>query len=344
MPPLNSSALPTLSVIMPNYNHAEYLPFSLGAILGQSVRPLEVLVYDDGSTDSSVRTISILAERDPIVRLVTDSKKVGPNVNLNRGFWEARGDFVYATAADDQVLEGFFEKALTLLAAFPNAKICLADLALFDPITGKVRHLRPQLSPRASYVTPEEVASSLARKHVPMFGGTTIFNRTALLELGGFPPSLKWYADWFCVLVLAIRHGACYLPETAQAMRMLPGSYSAVGARDAAAQNALLREIFDTLRSDEYADIWAPISKSGAMCLLGSQILRVILSEPRYRDILSVRLLIRLLANIPRTLIGMNHSTPSPIRTLDTFVRSALGLDDWIQKYGVHLSKPDGGS
>ena len=329
---------------MPNYNHAQYLPHSLGAVLRQSVRPLEVLVYDDGSTDASVRTIRDFADRDPIVRLITDSRKVGPNVNLNRGFREARGDFVYALAADDEVLDGFFEKALTLLAAFPSAKVCVADLALFDSITGKVRYLRPQLSPRASYVTGEEVVKCLARLHFMMCGGMAILNRTAVVEVGGFLPGFEWYADWFCVQVLAMRHGACYLPETAQAMRMLPGSYSAAGARDAEIQDALFRRIFDTLRSDEYADLWGPISESGTLCLLGSQILRVILTEPRYRDILSLRLLMRLLANIPRTLIGLNPRTPSPFRFLDSAVRSVLGLDDWIQKYGVSVGNADGGS
>jgi glycosyltransferase involved in cell wall biosynthesis len=344
MSTLNFSALPTLSVILPNYNHAEYLPDSLGAILGQSVRPLEVLVYDDGSTDDSVRIIREFADRDPIVRLVADTRRAGPNVNLNRGFREAKGDFVYAAAADDQVLEGFFEKALSLLASHPGAKICVADLAQFDAITGKVRYLRPRLSPRASYVTPEEVVQRLARKHVHIYGGMTIFNRTSLVELGGFAPDLKWYADWFCALVFTIRYGTCYLPQAAQAMRMLPGSYSAAGARSTAAQDALFRLIFDTLRKDEYADVWVPILESGALCVLGSQILRVILTEPRYRDILSIRLLMRLLANIPVTLSGLNPATPSPFKFLDKAVRSSLRLDDRIQRYGVHVGNSNGSS
>lgn len=337
MSTVNSLALPTLSVILPNYNHARYLPYSLGAILGQSVRPLEVLVYDDGSTDDSLRVIREFAAKDPIVRLIADTRKAGPNANLNRGFCEAKGDFVYPAAADDQVLPGFFSSSLDLLARHPGAKLCLTDLAQFDDVTGQVRYLRPQLSPRAGYVTRDEIVQRLAHQHIHMYGGMAILNRTALLDIGGFQPSLKWYADWFCVLVLALRHGACYIPKAFPTMRMLPGSFSAAGSKDTAVQDALVRQIFDLLRSGPYADVWGPISKTGALCLLGSQILRVILTEARYRDLLSPRLLMRLMAHVPVTLVGLNPATPSPFLLLDRVVRSTLGLNDSIQKYGVQV-------
>jgi hypothetical protein len=74
--------------------------------------------------------------------------------------------------------------------------------------------------------------------------------------------------------------------------------------------------------------------------LLGSQILRVLLTDSRYRDILSPRLLARLLANIPVTILGLNPATESPLRFLDRAVRTLLGLDGSIRQYGVPLDKP----
>lgn len=333
------SALPALSVIMPNYNHGQYLRGALGAILSQSLRPLEVLVYDDGSTDDSVRIIREIAAHDPIVRLVADTHRAGPLANCNRGVREAKGDFVYAAAADDYVLPGFFEKSMNLLAQNRGAKLCLVDLAQFHSVTGRVRYLRPRLDSRARYVSPDEVAGRMARQHVYMYGGMAIFSRAVLLEMGGFSPALKWYSDWFCLLVLALRHGACYIPETLATMRMLPGSYSAAGSKDRAAQDALFRQIFDLLRSQPYADVKAPVDRTGALCLLGSQILRVLWSDARYRDMLSVRLLVRLLANIPVTLFGLNPATESPLVFLDRAVRTVLGLDGTVQQYGLSLAK-----
>jgi glycosyltransferase involved in cell wall biosynthesis len=344
MPTVKASRLPTVSVIMPNYNHGPYLPYSLGAILNQSLRPLEVLVYDDGSTDDSMSIVREIAAKDPIVRLVADTHKAGPNANLNRGLREARGDFVYPAAADDYVLPGFFEKAMTLLAQNPSAKLCVADLAQFDAVTGRVRYLRPRLRPDAGYVSRDEVANRMAHQRAYMYGSMAVFSRTALLELGGFEPALKWYADWFTVLALALRHGACYFPETLATMRMLPGSYSAAGRKNHAVQDEVFRQMFDLLRSNRYADVGAQLLGDGRLCLLGSQILRVLLADSRYRDILSLRLLARLLANIPVTLFGLNPATQSPLGFLDRTVRTVLGLDGSIQQYGVPLDKPVGKS
>jgi glycosyltransferase involved in cell wall biosynthesis len=62
--------LPTLSVVVPNYNHGKYLEFSLPALLRQSVQPLEIIVLDDVSTDNSVEVIRRFAAQSPLIRLV----------------------------------------------------------------------------------------------------------------------------------------------------------------------------------------------------------------------------------------------------------------------------------
>ena len=49
--------LPRLSIVVPNYNHAAFLPACLNALLNQSVPPFEVIVIDDGSTDGSIEFV-----------------------------------------------------------------------------------------------------------------------------------------------------------------------------------------------------------------------------------------------------------------------------------------------
>lgn len=75
---------PTLCVLMPNYNHARFLPESLEAILAQSYPPLEVIVLDDASTDNSVEVIESFLRRDPRVRLVRNERNVGVERSVNR--------------------------------------------------------------------------------------------------------------------------------------------------------------------------------------------------------------------------------------------------------------------
>src|SRR5882724_13615892 len=116
-----ASGLPTLSVVVPNYNHAKYLPACLSAILRQSVQPLEVLVLDDVSTDNSLEVIKRIAAKNPLVRLVQNEKNLGVMPNLNKGVQLAKGDYVFIGSADDEIIPGLFEKSMQLLARHPQA-------------------------------------------------------------------------------------------------------------------------------------------------------------------------------------------------------------------------------
>src|SRR5882724_6618778 len=116
-----SSSFPSLTVVVPNYNHAKYLDQSLPSILKQSFQPLEVLVLDDASTDNSVEVIRRIAAQNPLVRLVQNEKNLGVMPNLNKGLELARGDYVFIGSADDLVLPGLFEASLRLLAQHPRA-------------------------------------------------------------------------------------------------------------------------------------------------------------------------------------------------------------------------------
>src|SRR5256884_7474545 len=116
--------LPRLSVIIPNYNHARFLPNCLEAILRQSEQPFEIIVIDDASTDNSVEVIEAFTKRNPIIRFYRNEQNRGVVSGMNRGLELARGDYVYYAAADDQVLPGFFEKSLRLLNEHPQAALC----------------------------------------------------------------------------------------------------------------------------------------------------------------------------------------------------------------------------
>ena len=65
---------PTLSVVLPNYNHARYLPRALDALLSQELPADEIIVVDDCSTDASQEIVSRYEARYPSIRLVANEK------------------------------------------------------------------------------------------------------------------------------------------------------------------------------------------------------------------------------------------------------------------------------
>ena len=101
MPPSPPPRIPTLSVVVPNYNHARYLKAALDAHLEQTEAPCEVIVVDDASTDDSRAIVEDVAARNPRVRLIRVARNGGVNAAMNLGLREAGGDFVCFSAADD---------------------------------------------------------------------------------------------------------------------------------------------------------------------------------------------------------------------------------------------------
>lgn len=108
--------MPTVSVIMPAYNVAQYLPEALESALAQTFADLEVLVVDDGSTDGTAGIARQFATRDSRVRLLQQSHG-GLSRARNAALEGARGRFIALLDADDLWDAGFLAAQLRLLDA-----------------------------------------------------------------------------------------------------------------------------------------------------------------------------------------------------------------------------------
>ena len=95
-----------VSVIIPIYNAYDYLRPAMESVLDQTLREIEVICVDDGSTDHSLDILKEYQKLDARVRIVTETN-AGPALARNAGFKRARGEFVIFLDADD-----FFEPTL----------------------------------------------------------------------------------------------------------------------------------------------------------------------------------------------------------------------------------------
>src|SRR5258708_5896863 len=111
---------PWISAVVPNFNHAQYLPRSIGALLNQPLLPCEIIVVDDASTDNSLEVLKDLASKHPLIRVLPNEKNMGVNASMNRGMAQTRGDYVLFTAADDEVRPGVFEHHTRMIRAHPQ--------------------------------------------------------------------------------------------------------------------------------------------------------------------------------------------------------------------------------
>lgn len=110
-----------ISVIIPVYNSEQYLEKCLLSIMNQTYSDLEILCINDGSTDRSGEILSVLAQQDSRLQVITQENS-GVSVARNRGLELATGEWVSFIDSDDELEQDMYE-TLTSLALQYDADI-----------------------------------------------------------------------------------------------------------------------------------------------------------------------------------------------------------------------------
>lgn len=117
---------PAVSVVVPNYNYARYLPERLDSILNQTMQDIEIIVLDDASTDDSLAVLEHY-RHIPYLRIVQNSANSGNAFRQwKKGIALARAPIVWIAEADDLSEKTFLEE---LLPAFRDPDVCMATCA-----------------------------------------------------------------------------------------------------------------------------------------------------------------------------------------------------------------------
>lgn len=125
----SSSSSPRFSVIIPCYNHEEYIAEAIGSVLQQSEADLELIVIDDCSSDDSYARIQAFS--DPRLRHRQNAVNQGAPATINAGISEARGHFVTILNSDD-VFDSQRLASLAALLTGQDYDVVGSDLKLID--------------------------------------------------------------------------------------------------------------------------------------------------------------------------------------------------------------------
>lgn len=117
---------PLVSVIIPCYNRAHFLPETLGSVLGQCITDIECIVVDDGSTDDTMVLMNRFCARDPRVRYFRQENN-GPSAARNFGLEEARGRFIQFLDSDDIIVPDKLAKQLNQLKSTGDLSLSYCD-------------------------------------------------------------------------------------------------------------------------------------------------------------------------------------------------------------------------
>lgn len=130
---------PSVSILIPCFNHAPYLGDTLKSLISQSFADWEAIVVDDASTAGDPAAVAAdLA--DPRIRVVRHGRNRGPAAAKNTGYRLARGELLLPLDADDLLHPEFLATCVALLKARPETDCVFADLELFGAETGVWRY------------------------------------------------------------------------------------------------------------------------------------------------------------------------------------------------------------
>lgn len=142
-----------ISVIIPVYNVADYLPNCLDSILNQSVKEVEIICVNDGSSDNSLEILKDYEKKDKRV-IIIDKENEGSGVARNAGLAIANGKYVYFVDGDDWLEANSLEHMLK------KAEDLNTDILIF----GGLSYYQEQLKGKSGSCHSELVSESLYKK------------------------------------------------------------------------------------------------------------------------------------------------------------------------------------
>jgi glycosyltransferase involved in cell wall biosynthesis len=190
-----------VSAVIPAWNAAGYIRRAIESVLRQTVRPREIIVVDDGSTDN---TAEIVAEYGSAATCLRQAHK-GLSVARNEGVARSVSDWVAFLDADDEWLPTKLERQLAILGDYPALRWCSCHRKDVG-VGGRTDFAR---SPAMLALLAERpilplVAAMAAGLSVAPSG--IMVRRALLRESGGFDPSLRYSQDRDLWLRIARHH------------------------------------------------------------------------------------------------------------------------------------------
>jgi len=178
---------PQVSVVIPCYKQAQYLPAAVRSVLAQTFREFEVIVVDDGSPDDVVGALAEFAG-DRRVKLLRQANK-GLAGARNAGIAASVGELLLTLDADDEIASTFLAKTVAVLEADSTTAIAYTDIQ-HTRLDGDGKRRDLNVTETRDYDFDLLLKSNL-------FINTALQRRVVWEAVGGYNPNMEWgYEDW----------------------------------------------------------------------------------------------------------------------------------------------------
>jgi len=213
--------VPSVSVVIPNYNHAAYLPDRLSSVLAQTRPADEIILLDDGSADGSGAIAERFAAEHGCTLLMNAVNSGCVFTQWRRGIQRARGKYVWIAESDDRADPRFLADMVKLLEADPARVLAYSASEVIDeagrplgPATGTLLRADPRRWERDYAVCGQtEIRNFLLYENTIPNASAVVFRRDAYDAVGGVDESMRLCGDWKLWCALLAKGDVAYRAE-----------------------------------------------------------------------------------------------------------------------------------
>ena len=192
--------MPKVSIVIPCYNHGKFIQETIDSILNSSFKDFEIIIINDGSTDSF--TNELLKTLHPPKTRILEIPNSGPATARNTGIQNSLGQYILPLDADDKIHPEYIEKSVEILDNNPNLGIVYCQASFFGAIEGRW-HL------------PSFKSIRMLLKANVIFS-TAFYRKEDWILAGGYNPKMKigWEDyDFWITLLSKTKKTVCQIPE-----------------------------------------------------------------------------------------------------------------------------------
>lgn len=253
-----TSLNPTVSVIIPNYNHARFLRERIDSVLGQTYQDFELILLDDASTDESAKVLEEYRSHPKVKALEINATNSGSTFRQwNKGIALCSGRYIWVAESDDTAEPVLLERLVSLLEANPNAGIAYCGTWAIDESGRKIgvvddcARIMGTNKWRQDFCESgrDLLASYMVVMNVIPNASAVVFKKEVFVAAGGAAESMQLCGDWMLWSRMFANAGVCFIAEPLNHFRHHP-----ISVRSETRRNLQRREndIFDTLRVMAY--------------------------------------------------------------------------------------------
>ncbi len=213
--------MPKVTVIIPNYNHANFLEKRIQSVLDQTYQDFEVIFLDDASTDHSREVFAQFADHPKMRAILNDQNTGSPFKQWNKGVREAKGDYIWIAESDDYADPKLLETLVPVLEQNPSVGLAYCQswkVDAQDNILSTLHYWTDDLSEerwRNHYINNgrDECKHYMVIKNTIPNASAILLRRTTFEAIGYAEESVRLCGDWITWIKILLQSDVAFVAD-----------------------------------------------------------------------------------------------------------------------------------